>query len=136
MHEALADMDVGRCMDLWRAAFPNMPCPETIAEAEIAMHMARTATESLPKRARVWSFQWLEERGLPSHLPDEMKPDRPEIATGVGIAVRSLSHDPDRVARASALQEKLAGAVEDAFLSGVRDAPRLKSMMNKIRSEF
>lgn len=77
----------------WAAIAPNMPQPKNAEEAEIVMHRARTEAESVSFRHRAYSHHWLNERGLPSGLPDRLKPSAerlyPRVALGVGISVNT-----------------------------------------------
>jgi hypothetical protein len=108
---ALVDLDVGLVRSVWRQASPHLPQPKDDAEALTALHMARTAAESLPLKDRAYSHRWLSERALPSQLPDHLKPSAerlyPVIVDAVGISVNSRY-----------LEVKLGvrGAMEDAVL--------------------
>lgn len=85
--------DIDGLRDAWATVMPGLPQPETYMKAEIAMHMARTACEGVTVRSRVYSHCWLEERALPSQLPDRMKPAAerlyPRVAEAVGISVNT-----------------------------------------------
>ncbi len=87
--------DVEGCRAFWRKAAPHLPQPETREQAEVTMHIARTAAQSVGLKARAYSHAWLLERGMPSQLPDELKPSAqrlyPVIATGVGISTNFRS---------------------------------------------
>lgn len=87
---ALEAGDVRLCRRMWSAFMPHLPQPSA-EEAEKAMHIARTQAETVSFRARAWSHRWLTERGLPSHLPDHLKPSAerifPRVVEGVGISV-------------------------------------------------
>lgn len=88
-------LERGNADELWRIwahAFPNMPGPKTHAQAEIVMHRARTEARSIPLRGRAYSHAWLSERGVPSALPDKLRPQAermyPRVVAAVGIAVK------------------------------------------------
>jgi hypothetical protein len=85
--------DVAGLRAAWHALFPQMPQPETHEQAEIVLHVARTQAESVSLRLRAWSHRWLLERGLPSGLPDALKPRAeriyPRIVEAVGISVNT-----------------------------------------------
>jgi hypothetical protein len=70
----LIELDVVGICDLWFHAAPHLPQPKNNEEALISLHYARTQAGSIPVRLRCYSHSWLCERGLPSSLPDWMKP--------------------------------------------------------------
>lgn len=86
----LAQGDAAALRRAWRQVAPHLPQPTTDAEAEIIMHHARTQARSVPMRARAWSHRWLLERGLPSGLPDILRPRAerlyPRVVEAVGIS--------------------------------------------------
>lgn len=119
----------------WRQAAPHLPQPETREAGEIVTHRARTETASVSFRARAYSHAWLIERGLPSGLPDALRPKAermyPRIVTGVGVIVKSLSvlHRP----AALELEKAMVGAVEDAYAHGMEDPVFVKARMTEAR---
>lgn len=123
--------DVDGLRKAWLELSPNMPQPETREKAEIVMHMTRTSTQSLPLRPRAYSHRWLQERMLPSQLPDELKPSAerlyPVIAEGVGIALgfRSKWMRP----AIGEVRGAMEYAVEDAYADGRREPAFVKSRM-------
>jgi hypothetical protein len=95
LRRALED---GDHMAMWRimaGAFPGAELPKSADAAEIILHRIRVETESVPLKARAWSHRWLTERGLPSGLPDRLKPAAermyPRVAQMVGISVNPRS---------------------------------------------
>lgn len=98
-----------------------MPQPESDEEALRAMHAARTAASSIPLRLRAYSHAWLAERGLPSLLPDELRPRAermypvPAIAVGLG-ALNIRPHTPilRGVAEAAVLEAEADRKLGDA----------------------
>lgn len=97
-----------------------MPAPRTDAEAETAMHLARTAAESISLKARAYSHQWLRERQLPSQLPDELRPRAermfPTVTPAVGIAVVAFS--PALKPVAAEIEAAMSAAVEECYAAG------------------
>lgn len=87
--------DVRSLRRYWAEKAPNMPQPKNAEEAELVMHRARTEAESVAFRHRAYSHAWLCERGLPSGLPDRLKPSAeklyPVTKTGVLISVNFRS---------------------------------------------
>lgn len=97
---------------IWSQVAPHLPPPADLAAAEAAMHHARTQATSVSFRARAYSHAWLSERGLPSGLPDALKPRAerlyPPIAHAVGISVNTSA------AFLKPAAEIVQGAMEDA----------------------
>lgn len=91
---ALEAGDVRLVRKMWAAFMSHLPQPSA-EDAEVAMHMARTVSETVSFKARAWSYRWLSERGLPSQLPDRLKPSAermcPRVVEGVGISVNTSS---------------------------------------------
>lgn len=122
--QLLEDGNVEGLRRYWATNARHLPQPQSHAEAEITMHVARTAAESVSLEARRYSDGWLRERGHPSQLPGEL---RPVIAEAVGISVNFRS----AVLRPAAVQIRTAmeAAVEDCYANGDRDPARVKSRM-------
>ena len=138
---ALYDGDARRTRHLWAQVSPDMPQPESDAEAEVIMHQARTAADSVPMQKRIYSHAFLAERGLPSQLPDGMKPPRerkgpPVIFPAALIGVGTLSSNSDRREEAKAMERAMADAVGDMIMSGVTDRKRIAKRMWEARDAF
>lgn len=135
MRRCLEDMDVERARRLWAYASPHLPQPETDGEAVAVMHHARTAAGSVPMRARAYSHRWLLDHGLPSGLPDGLKPKAermyPRIVTAVGIAVKAMSEHHKPLARA--VQRAMSDAVADCYANGDTAPEIVKSRMLEAR---
>lgn len=119
----------------WSDLFPDMPQPETDEKAEIVMHMARTGAVSVRFRCRAYSHRWLEERGLPSQLPDDLKPRAermyPVVAEGVGISV-STRTEWLRPALGE-VRDAISDAVEECYASGDTAVPHVRERMAEAR---
>lgn len=121
--------DVAGLRKAWKHFAPNMPQPKTFEAAEIVLHHARTQAQSVTLGARAYSHKWLTERGLPSGLPDHLKPSAerlyPRIVLAVGIATRDkLDEAGLEIRRAQEL------AVLEAEADGkLADAPYVKGRM-------
>jgi hypothetical protein len=135
MRRCLEELDVPRAQTFWGHVAPHLPQPQSEAEALACLHRARTEAQSIALGYRLYSHRWLEDRGLPSGLPDELKPKAerrdPRIASAVGIAV----HSP----HAEAVTE-IRGAMEDAVLEAeadrkLEDAPHVKARMMEARAK-
>jgi hypothetical protein len=115
----LLELDVEGIKRAWRHVAPNMPPPKDDAEALASLHVGRTAANSMPFSKRAYSHAWLSERGLPSMLPDNLRPKAqrmyPVVGLGVGISVRALSEHNKPAARI------IQGAMENAVLEADAD---------------
>lgn len=133
----LEDGDVPGLMAAWGELFPGMPQPSSFGEAEIAMHMARTASESVSFKLRAYSHRWLDERDLPSQLPDELKPRAerlyPVAACAVGISVNARSEwmRPAMIEVRGAMETAVLDAEADRRLA---DSDFVKARMNEARA--
>lgn len=131
----LANGDVAALRAAWHRLAPHLPQPQNDEQAEIVMHHARTLTDSLSLRARAYSHRWLDERGLPSGLPDFLKAKAermyPRIVEGVGISVNSSSAllRPATVEIRRAMED----AVSDAYANGDRDPELVRGRMVEAR---
>lgn len=88
--DALLALDVAAMRRLAAHTMPHIQQGDGTAILT-AMHMARTQAESLPLRARAYSHRWLDERGLPSQLPDALRPKAermfPKVVSAIGVSV-------------------------------------------------
>lgn len=127
--------DVEGLRAFWRNASPHLPQPESREQAEIVMHRARTEAESLPIDKRAYSHRWLCDRGLPSGLPDELKPRAeriyPRVVEAVGISVNARSEMLKPLARE--VERAMADAVEEAYADGRTDPGFIKSRMAEVK---
>ena len=102
---------------------PHLPQPDNDSEALITIHMARTQSESIAFRLRAYSHRWLTDQGLPSQLPDQLKPKAeriyPKIVQAVGISVNMSS--PELQPAAKLIEHAMGQAVEDCFANGDTD---------------
>ena|ERR1700746_189542 len=131
----LIELDVVGICDLWFQVAPHLPQPKNNDEALAAMHYARTQAGSIPVRPRCYSHAWLCERGLPSGLPDWLKPKAsrlyPHEARAVGIAVKAMS--AAGVSRARAIEKAMSDAVLECHADGVTDPDVIKARMDAAR---
>ena len=134
----LIDLDTEAAIRLWPAVFPHSPLPSGHEEILLVLHFARTKTEALAFRLRAYSHSWLCERGLPSALPDNLRPkaDRlyPRIVEAVGVSVKDLSGRRQEYARR--LEKAMADAVAEAYADGRRDPEFVRLRMQEAREQF
>lgn len=116
---------------------PHVPAPQSDQDAEVSLHMARTQAEWLSERARCYSHAWLVERGMPSQLPDSLKPQAerlyPRIAEAVFVSVNSNS--PLIKPIVPLVQQAMCDAVEDCFANGDRDPALVRGRMQEAREK-
>lgn len=130
----LATLDVAGIRRLWQHVSPHLPQPRTDSEALFAIHHARTQMDTLALRLRAYSHAWLIDHGLPSALPDDMRPAAqrmfPVTVHAVGIAVKSKFPEVQR-----AVLEAMQGAVYEAEADGrLTDSPFVKGRMMEERA--
>lgn len=118
--EALERLDVPLLRKMWAHAKPNMPQAANDDEALIVAHMTRTQMGAIRFRHRAYSHAWLVERGLPSQLPDHLRPRAericPVIVPAVGIATRN-SHAVALLIRRAMVEAVLDAGVHDSDLT-------------------
>ena len=136
--QALIDLDAGLCRKVWAHVFPHWPQPETDADALVTKHAARTGMESLDLKHRAYSHRWLTERGMPSALPDHLKPKAermyPRIVEAVAIAIKT---PPARRELGIAIREAMEDVVKDAYGTDKQvDAAKLKIGMMEARAKI
>lgn len=135
MREALEAIDVPRMRTLWAHVSPHLPVPARDSDVIVAIHIARTQSNSVAFTLRAYSHRWLVERGYPSMLPDGLKPRAervyPQIVEAVGIAVKASSLLVKPVA--AAVQKAMGDAVEDAFADGRKDPVFVRARMQEAR---
>lgn len=125
-------LDVPGVRALWRKISPHLSQPATDEDALASLHMARTASEAMTLKARAYSHRWLEDRGLPSQLPDALKPRAeriyPRVVTGVGLAInlgaRELAPAGEMIRKA------MSDEIEDCYAARREDPDYVKPRMN------
>jgi hypothetical protein len=134
----LIDLDVVGICDLWFHVSPHLPQPKNNDEALATIHYARTHAESIPQRLRCYSHAWLCERGLPSGLPDWLKPRAnrlyPHEVKAVGVSVMAMSEAS--VPRARAIEKAMSNAVLECYADGVTDVDLIRGRMNEARRDI
>jgi hypothetical protein len=131
----LIELDIVGICDLWFHVSPRLPQPKNNDEALATMHYARTQAGSIPVKLRCYSHAWLCERGLPSGLPDWMKPKAarlyPHSVNAVGVAVKAMSAASEPLARA--IEKAMSNAVMGCYADGVTDSDIIKARMDAAR---
>lgn len=132
VRDALLSLDVGLMRQAWAQASPHLPQPASDADALAAMHMARTSAESLPLRARVYSHRWLAERGLPSQLPDRLRPATERVEPRA-VAVVGVSVNSRYAVVGEAIEAAMVHAVQDCYANGDTSPEIVKPQMMAAR---
>lgn len=136
MRRCLVDFDVEAAMRLWKHISPNMPQPKNVAEGLIVLHHARTQSESIPLKLRAYSHRWLCDHGIPSGLPDRLRPSAeriyPRVVEAVGVSVQALSEAS--IPLAKAMERAMSDAVAEAYADGKRDPGFVKARMAEARA--
>lgn len=132
MRRCLEDGDVQGVRKLWAHLSPHLPQPVSDLDALKVMHMARTHAASVKFRLRAYSHHWLTEHGLPSGLPDHLRPRAermyPRIVDAVGIAVKSRLPD-----LRLELETAMSAAVMEAYADNRKDPSFVKARMMEAR---
>lgn len=136
-HRILAEGDFRELRRRHSEIFPHWPGPKTDDEAEETLHLARTKLSTLPLKLRAYSHRWLTERGLPSSLPDELKPRAeqicPRIVEAVGIAIGSTN---DLIKPAlPIIQKAMSDAVEHAYAEGRTDPAFIRARIQEEKNK-
>lgn len=132
----LIECDIPAAREFWAAVQTKFPQPIDDHETLIMIHSARTQAATIPLRLRVYSHHWLIERGLPSALPDYLKPvaERmyPRIVDAVGISVNVGSSHREF---GEYVRTEMESAVLDAINSGVTDPDEVRRLMMLARAD-
>jgi hypothetical protein len=119
----------------FRAAF--LPLGASDGETLTMMHIARTEAQSIPLRMRAYSHRWLIERGLPSGLPDALRPtvDQtcPVVVDAVGVAVKAASSLTAPIV--GHVRDAMSAAVEDCYANGDRAPEIVRPRMQAARRD-
>lgn len=129
----LRELDAKLAMKVWAKLFPKLPQPQAEQEMLVTLHMARTAADSSAFVERAYSHAWLLDRGLPSQLPDYLKPsaDRmyPREVHAVGVSV--MSGPGVKNERARFVEREMSNAVAECYGDGVTDVTIIKDRMRE-----
>ena len=136
--QCLQDIDVAGIRKVWAHISPHLPQPETDDDALIALHMARTQSDAMTLKERAYSHRWLSDIGMPSQLPDNLKPSAeriyPKVVEAVGIANANMQKDDGLRPLREAVQKGMMDAVEDCFANNDRDPALVTKRMFEARS--
>lgn len=119
MHEALERLDVPMLRRLSAEISPGLPQPRSDEDVLARAHVARTQMMSMPFKMRAYSHRWLTERGLPSLLPDGMKPRAERMyPVTVGVVGISVNAPESRAGMVPIIRSAMENAVLDCYANG------------------
>lgn len=135
LRECMINLEVGRARKCWAAIAPDMPQPDSDHEVYATLHHARTQSESIPLALRLWSHNWLIDHGLPSGLPDNMRPKAqriyPRTVEAVGVSVKAMSAASAPLA--AAIERAMSDAVAECYADGEKRPEIVKARMEYAR---
>ncbi len=139
-HNALMAGDAARCRVLWGMVAKHLPQPQSLDEARVIMHRARTEARNIPLSKRVFSHEWLIERKYRSGLPDELKPKRdqvvPVLLSAVGVSVNTFSRSIDRKEECAEIEHVMGQAGGEMIDAGIFDKARTQKRMWDAKAEW
>jgi hypothetical protein len=127
----LLEADVAGIMRVWAHTNPHLATLPP-ADCLVALHMARVEAKYIPRKLKLYSLDFLDERGYRKIDGQwiQGKPREQEFLEAAGVA--SKSNDP-RVAK------RIVRAMSDAYLhavaGGITEAPIQKERMLKARAK-
>lgn len=132
----MVELDIAAMRRLWRHVSPHLPQPKTDEQTLAALHLARTQARSMPLKLRAYSHRWLIERGMPSQLPDRLRPTAerlyPVVAEAVGISLNARSELIKPIV--PLLRGAMENAVLEAYGDGEKDPSIIRGRMNEAKS--
>lgn len=136
MRRCLLELDVAAARRLHRQMSPHLPQPGDDREALATLHVARTQLGVMPLKARAYSHRWLLDHGMPSALPDNLKPmaDRlyPRIAEAVIVSATARSELFRPVA--PLIHDAMVAVAEDTFATDKKvDHLKLRADLREAR---
>lgn len=135
----LNDLDLVAARRLWAVHYPNDDAIRTDFEAAAVLHCARTLNSRVPERKRLYSHNWLLDHGLPSGLPEALKPraERAE-AQYIDSVIIGRVDDPDsflapiwRVVQAR-MERRCAELQADGLM---KDPAKLRALLLEARDD-
>lgn len=123
-------LDVAQARRLWRHVCPHLPQPSTDKAMLAQLHMARTMSPLMTRAQRFYSHRYLLDHGMPSGLPDEMKPlyERlyPRVETGVGLALHGSGWFKPAI---PLVGKAMTDSIQDTLADGVKDPVIIRERM-------
>lgn len=137
MRRCLLELDVVGHRRLHRHLYPHHDQPTTDREALATMHLARTMDGTIPLKARAYSHRWLLDNGLPSPLPDNLKPmaDRLYPRVAEAVIVSAMARSEIFKPAAPLIQGAMVAVAEDTFATDKKvDHIKLRADLREARA--
>jgi hypothetical protein len=138
MRRCLIECDVVQMRRLDQHLMPHLAA---LSDDDVltTIHIARTCADFLSVQARAYSHRWLLDRGLPSELPDRLRPRAermyPRVVDAVGVA--SHSGPGRKSAFNQAIQQVMVDAAAEAYADGHGSEPQIvKARILEKRAAF
>lgn len=135
LKRCLEQCDIAAIRRLAKHIWPHLPQPKTDGEALMSIHHARTQARNINLRLRAYSHCWLVDRGLPSGLPDELKPKAermyPRVVSAVGISIGGISEIGQMIA--PIIQRSMSDAVLECYADNKMNPEFVKKRMQEAR---
>lgn len=139
MLQCIREIDHELAMKLWKHIRPRDPQPENDLQAVIMLHYARTKIASMPEGLRLYSHCFLRDYGIPSALPDHLRP-KAERLYPVGtrsVGVSSGKAGGGKTVFNLAVQKVMSDAVLETYADGHIDNPqKIKARILEMRARF
>jgi hypothetical protein len=129
IRRCLENLDVEGMMRVWKQMAPGL-ANQGPREALISMHMARCDMQTLPRKLKAYSRDWLAERGY-RNIDGKWVAGLPPpvvVAEAVGIAVRSKYPEV-----AKRITTAMQDALENERAKGETDPLKQREAMHKAR---
>jgi hypothetical protein len=132
----MRELDAAGARLLWAQVASRMPQPKSDEDALTMLHHARTQSAAMGVRERAYSHRWLLDRGLPSGLPDELKPRAerlyPVKAEAVGISINGGGIFAPII---PLVREAMEDAVLECFADGHKETEIVRPRMFEARAK-
>lgn len=141
VRQCMLDLDARRARTIWRVIAPHLPPCDSDADMLITLHVMRTEdshlTQWFPEKLRFYSHRWLLDKGLPSKLPDRLKPraDRlcPKKVRVLGYAPAGAAGEEACATIGAAMFEKFQELEADGTTDKTRAEPEIQRARFKER---
>lgn len=141
MRQCLIELDARRARTIWHVIAPHLPRCDSDADMLTTLHVMRTAESHLtrwfPRHLRFYSHRWLLDQGLPSLLPDHLKPSAermyPKKMRVLGYAPAGAAGEEACAMIGAAMFTKFAELEADGTTDKARAEPEIQRARFKER---
>lgn len=132
----LEECDVEGARKIWHELRPDLPQPKDDFDTLSTIHAARTAAKFMHFRKRAYSHRWLLDHGVPSLMPDRLKPSAeqiyPAVVEAVGISVNASSQLFKPIVKP--VRDAMENAVLECYADKQKDPTFVKRRMLEARA--